>query len=170
MVGHRRIKVTEDNGKVYETDLYLPNIRNVVGFLEGVWDFTIYDNCFEGKNKLGDVDGSIELHGHTMVLEFKRTRYDLTGGQVIKAVRQAKHSNITTFFIFGETNRPVEYLRFSPNNLQGTGFVKCNVMELSKQFKAWNDYAARNSLVSKNDIDWTIAKRYLNSVGGGKGK
>lgn len=168
MIGHRRIKVWEDNGKVEETELYLPNIKSVVGFLNGTWNFSMYDDSFDGKSKLGDVDASIELFGHTLNIEFKRERTALTTGQIVKAIRQAKFSNITTLFVFGDTNRPVEYLRFSPNLLEGTGFKPCDIMGLSKVLKDWNDWAKSNDLTSKTDTEWTIAKRYMNSVGGGK--
>ncbi len=168
MAGHRRVKVWEDNGTVKETDLFLPHIKDVIGFLNGEWDLARYADSFEGSNRLGDIDGSIEMYGHTLVLEFKKERSALTAGQIVKAIRQARHSNITTFFIFGETNRPVEYLRFSPNKLSGTGFVPCDTMSLTKAFRQWNDYAKKNSLLGYQDSDWTIAKRYLNSVAGGK--
>lgn len=168
MIGHRRIKVMEDNGTVEETDVYLPNIKSVIGFLNGTWNFTVYDDCFDGRNKLGDVDASIEMYGHTLMIEFKRDRSALTTGQIVKAIRQAKHSNITTLFVFGDTNRPMEYLRFSPNCLQGTGFHKCDTIGLSKVLRSWNNWAKKNDLTNRNDGDWTIAKRYLNSVGGGK--
>lgn len=168
MIGHRRIKVWEDNGDVKETELYLPNIKDVIGFLNGTWNFSMYDDSFDGKNKLGDVDASIEMFGHTLLIEFKRDRKALTQGQIVKAIRQAKHSGITSLFVFGDTNHPVEYLRFSPNKLEGTGFIKCDTIGLSKVLRQWNDWAKRNSLTSRQDVDWTIAKRYLNAVGGGK--
>ena len=38
MIGHRRVKVWEDNGDVKETELYLPNIKDIIGFLNGTWD------------------------------------------------------------------------------------------------------------------------------------
>ncbi|MFX5501887.1 hypothetical protein ACM5ME_17970 [Bacillus subtilis] len=168
MIGHRRIKIWEDNGKVEETEVYLPNIKSIVGFLNGTWNFTVYDDCFDGKNKLGDVDASIEICGHTLMIEFKRDRAALTTGQIVKAIRQAKHSKITTLFVFGDTNRPEEYLLFSPNNLQGSGFKKCDTIGLSKVLSNWNSWAKKNALTDRSDTDWTIAKRYLNSVGGGK--
>lgn len=168
MIGHRRIKVWEDNGRIEETDLYLPNIKSVVGFLNGTWNFTVYDDCFDGRSKLGDIDASIELFGHTLLIEFKKERSALTAGQIVKSIRQAKHSNTTTIFVFGETDRPVEYLLFSPKNIEGTGFKKCDTIGLSKVFKNWNEWAKKNDLTSKEDKDWNIAKRYLNSVGGGK--
>lgn len=168
MIGHRRIKIWEDNGKIEEGELFLPNIKSIVGFLNGTWDLKMYEGCFEGRNRLGDVDASIELHGHTLLIEFKRDRGALTGGQIVKAIRQAKHSRITTIFVFGETNRPTEYLRISPNCLEGTGFVKCDTVGLSKLFTAWARWAKKNSLTKRSDSDWTTAKRILNAVGGGK--
>lgn len=168
MIGHRRIKVYEDNGKVFESDIYLPSIKSVTGFLEGVWDFSMYDGCFDGKNKLSDIDGAMEYFGHTMLIEFKRTRGALTRGQVLHAIRRAKHCNITTFFVFGETNRPEEFLRFSPACIEGTGFIKCDIIRLGKEFTKWAKWAEKNSKIKDDDTDWIITQRYLNSVGGGK--
>lgn len=168
MKGHRRVKVWEDNGKVKETEVYLPNIKDIIGFLNGSWDLGMYNDCFDDKNQLGDIDGSIEICGNTLLIEFKRDRTALTAGQLIKAIRQAKHSNITTLFIFGMTNRPIEYLRFSPAKIQGTGFIKADTIGISKVMKQWNEWAKENSKTDPNDNDWTITKRYLKSVGGGK--
>lgn len=168
MIGHRRIKVYEDNGHVHESDLYLPNIKSVVGFLEGVWDFSMYDTCFEGKNRISDIDGGVEYFGHTMLIEFKKSREALTRGQLLHAIRRAKHCNITTFFVFGETNRPVELLRFSPGCIEGTGFIKCDIISLGKEFTKWAKWAKKNTKVTDSDTDWTITQRYLNAVGGGK--
>lgn len=168
MAGLRRIKVWEDNGKIEEGELFLPNIKSVIGFLNGEWDLSMYDDCFDGKNRLGDIDASVEIGGHTLLIEFKRDRTAITAGQIIKAIRQAKHSHVTTVFVFGETNRPIEYLLFSPKHVEGTGFIKCDTRTLSKLFKNWNSWAKKNDLTDKNDTDWQVAKRYLNSVGGGK--
>jgi hypothetical protein len=168
MIGHRRIKVWEDNGRVEETELYLPNIKSVVGFLAGEWNLGMYDDCFDGKNRLGDIDANIEMYGHNLNIEFKKDRTALTTGQVVKAIRHAKFSSTTTLFVFGETNRPHEYLMFSPKNLEGSGFVKSDTAGISKVLKKWNNWAKRNDRTNAMDTDWTIAKRYLNAVGGGK--
>lgn len=168
MIGRRQIRVIEEDGRTEDLQIYLPNIKSVGGFLRGTWNFTVYDDCFDGRSKLGDIDASIELYGHTLLIEFKRERTAITAGQIVKAIRQAKHSNITTIFVFGDTDRPVEYLTFSPNHIEGSGFKSCDTISLSKLFKNWNDYAKRNDLTSRNDTDWNIAKGYLNQVGGGK--
>jgi len=160
MRGKRKVTVEEDNGYVQETEVFLPHIRNIIGFLNGEWDLSMYADCFEGKNQLGDIDGSIELYGNTLLVEFKASRDTLNAGQLIKAIRQAKHSNITTIFVFGETNRPVEYLRFSPNCIKGTGFIKTNVMDLHSVFSKWANFAKENSLVNDSS-DWHIANKYI---------
>jgi hypothetical protein len=161
MFGYRKIKIYEDDGSVNETDVYLPQIRNIVGFLEGTWDLNMYANCFEGASKLGDVDASIELYGWTLHVEFKRSRNDLNKGQVLKAIRQARHSRIFTIFVFGDTNRPVESLVFGPDNLVGSGIKPTNVMELSKFFSEWGMWAKQHSLLAKMDNDWDIVNQYV---------
>jgi hypothetical protein len=80
---------------------------------------------------------------------------------VVKAVRQARHSNITTIFVFGETNRPVEKLVFSPDRIVGWGIQPTNVMDLSKFFTDWGKWAKAHSLLSRGDNDWDIAKQYV---------
>jgi hypothetical protein len=160
MHGHRKIKVYEDDGSVKETTVYLPQIRDVVGFLNGVWDLKMYADCFEGNNKLGDVDASIERYGWTLHIEFKRSRDDLNSGQLLKAINQARFSDITTFFIFGETNRPVECLKISPMDLRGS-IKPVNVMEVSKLFTEWEQWAKKNSKLSRKNLDWDIVKQYV---------
>lgn len=163
MIGHRRVKVYEDNGSVRDTDVFLPQIRDVIGFLQGVWDLNMYADCIEGASKFGDVDASTEVHGHTLHIEFKRSYDDLNNGQVVKAIRQARYSNITTLFVFGETNRPTHYIRFSPLDLNGTGLRETNVTELRKVIKAWATWAKENSLVSRQQhmADFRTAKQYV---------
>lgn len=164
MKGHRRIKVYEDNGKIKDTEVYLPQIRDLVGFLEGVWDLNMYASCIEGTSKFGDVDGSTEVCGHTLHIEFKRSYDDLNSGQIVKAIRQARYSDITTLFVFGMTNRPTGYIRFSPFELEGTGLRETNVADLRKVIKTWATWAKEESRVSKrqHSKDFEIAKRYTN--------
>lgn len=163
MLGHRRIKVEEDNGTTRTTEVFLPQIRDVVGFLNGVWDLNIYADCIDGSSKLGDVDGSTEIYGHTLHIEFKRSFDNVNAGQLVKAVRQARHSNITTLFVFGETNRPNSYMIFTPTNLEGSGLKKGNVVQIRKILKEWSKWAKKNSLVTGKTEreDWAIAKRYM---------
>jgi hypothetical protein len=48
------------NGKVKEKFwANYPNIRKLKGFLVGEWDLSVYDECFSGANRLGDVDASV---------------------------------------------------------------------------------------------------------------
>ncbi|CDQ21691.1 hypothetical protein [Halobacillus karajensis] len=138
----------------------VPNIRSLRGFLQGTWDFKPYQNCFPRMNKLSDVDGSIELAGHTLHIEFKESKFGMTRGQILKAVRQAKYSNITTIFVIGKTNQPEEILEFSPDNPEGSGYQPCNEEQLIIYLKKWADYAKENDLVDDNRAEWDIVASY----------
>jgi len=155
MKGKRLVKVVEADGREFEESIFLPQIRSVIGFLKGTLDLNPYADCFPSKCKLGDIDGTVEVFGHTLVVEFKVDRATLNKGQVIKAVRQAKYGNVTTFFVFRETNRPKEYLRFSPNCIEGTGFVSTDVSKLKASFRTWSHWARKNTLLPEE-----IASKY----------
>ncbi|MEW4131897.1 hypothetical protein [Bacillus thuringiensis] len=154
-------KVTlEEHGKIKKFDVQLPHIRNLENFLKGEWDLSVYDDCFKGRNALGDVDGSIELQGWTLNIEFKVSSFSLNKGQLVKAYRQAEHSDITTIFVFGETNKPTSYLIFSPDCLEGSGIIECDTESLKKVFKEWGDKAYKNSKLSSDDKAFFHACRY----------
>ena len=163
MKGHRRVKVYEDNGIVRDTEVFLPQIRDLIGFLQGVWDLNMYADCIKGNSKFGDVDASTEVCGHTLHIEFKRSYDDMNHGQIVKAIRQARHSNITTLFVFGMTNRPTHYIRFSPFELNGTGLRETNTADLKQVIKTWANWAEQNSVVTKlqHARDFEVARRYV---------
>lgn len=141
----------------------LPNIRSLKGFLKGQWDLSVYDSCFPRKNRLGDVDGSIELNGYTLHVEFKESNYSMTRGQVLKAYRQAKHSGIFTLFVVGKTNKPTEYIFIKPDDLLPDA-VHCDTESLKLVMKEWSEWTDANSLVKDRSEEWNqIQKKYFTS-------
>jgi hypothetical protein len=149
-------------GKVKEKFMInLPNVRNLQGFLKGEWDLSAYDECFPKNNRLGDVDASIELNGHTLLIEFKESKHSINSGQILKAIRQAKYSNITTLFVFGKTNEPEEYLKFSPDCIEGTGFLPCSKDILHDVLVRWVKYTEENNLVENRTEEWEIVRKYV---------
>ena len=138
----------------------LPNIRNLQGFLKGCWDLSVYDDCFPRRNRLADVDGSIELNGFTLHVEYKESKWSMNQGQVIKAIRQAKYSNITTIFVFGKTNQPTSYLLFTPKDLQ-PDYIECDQESLNAVFKRWSNFTEKNNLVKSNTAEWQLANKYF---------
>ncbi|MCS0827398.1 hypothetical protein NX029_26140 [Cytobacillus firmus] len=138
----------------------MPNIRNLHGFLKGAWDLSVYDGCFPKRNRLGDVDGSIEQNGHTLHIEFKESKWSMNQGQVLKAIRQAKYSAITTVFVFGKTNVPKEYLMFTPEDLQ-PDFKECDADTLKDVFKDWVRYTEANNLVENKTAEWDLTDKYF---------
>lgn len=152
------ITVTKDGKNVEKFVADYPNIRTLKGFLNGEWNLALFDNCFKGRNRLGDVDGTIELNGHTLVVEFKGAVNGMNRGQVMKAVRQAKNSNITTIFVFGKRNVPEAYLSVLPfDNEKGyvcSGLVEADLKRVQEQFKTWADWTEQNVLVESKTAEW----------------
>lgn len=138
----------------------LPNIRNLKGFLKGQWNLAAWDSCFPKRNRLGDVDGSVEIAGHTLHIEFKESKWSMNQGQVLKAIRQAKYSGITTIFVFGKTDTPSEYLKFTPDNLQ-PDFMPCDKDSLHDLFTRWSNQAEENALVEDKTLEWNLVGKYF---------
>jgi hypothetical protein len=138
----------------------LPNIRNLKGFLKGEWDLQLFDKCFPKKNRLADLDGSIELNGHTLHVEFKASRYANTEGQKLKAYRQAVNSNVTTIFVFGDTNNPVGYLKVSPQNPAEPEYKECGLDGIIEVFSEWSKYTAENNLVKDKTAEWNLIRSW----------
>jgi hypothetical protein len=138
----------------------MPNIRSLKGFLKGAWNLATYDSCFPKKNRLGDVDGSIEINGHTLNVEFKESKWSMNRGQVLKAIRQAKYSGISTIFVFGKTNAPKAYLFFTPGNLQ-PDTIECDEESLKVVLAEWADNTEANSLVEDKTAEWELTDKYF---------
>lgn len=156
------ITVTVGGKTVEKFAVNLPNIRSLKGFLQGAWDLSVYNDCFPKNNRLGDVDGSVEIFGHTLHVEFKSSRYGLNRGQVLKAIRQAEYSNISTIFIFGKTNHPVGYIFVTPQNLQAD-FKEADQESIKQVMKDWAKYAEENTLVKSKTAEWELVRHYFRS-------
>lgn len=154
------ITVSREGDKKEQFVINLPNVRKLQPFLKGFWDFTAYQTAFPGRSKLSDVDGSIELNGHTLHIEFKESKWAMTQGQVLKAIRQAKHSKITTIFVIGKTDHPTIHLIFSPDHPEGEGYQDSSVEILLEVFRKWADWTKENSLVGNRTAEWDAARQY----------
>lgn len=146
-----------------------PNLNSLRGFLAGQWDLSPFDHCFKGRNRLGDVDASIELGGHTLLIEFKGSRNGMNKGQVLKAIRQAKYSGISTFFIFGKRNEPEAYLTINPadhlpKGYESSGYIAGDMDKVCEVIKVWADHAEANSFVTSKTEEWKEVTDVLSSL------
>lgn len=146
-----------------------PNIRTLKGFLAGEWNLALFDKCFKGMNRLGDVDASIEMYGHTLLIEFKGAKNGMNKGQLLKAVRQAKYSNITTMFVFGKRNNPEAYLKIEPDaesekGFASSGYVLTDLDGIADQFSRWAKKAEENNLVESKTAEWNEVTEILASL------
>lgn len=149
----------------------LPNVRSLKGFMAGQWDLSKYDNCFSKRNRLGDVDASIEQNGHTLLIEFKRAKNGMNKGQVLKAIRQAKYSNIVTMFVFGNKDNPEEVIIIKPDSESEKGFntsgvVECNIDTFNDMLKDWSRYTEANNLVKDRTAEWNEVTKIISDMYG----
>lgn len=162
------ITVTKEGKKLEQFRADYPNIRSLRGFLNGEWNLASFDNCFKGKNRLGDVDASIEMNGHTLLIEFKNARNGMNQGQVLKAIRQAKYSGITTIFVFGKRDNPEGYLVISPDageqGFRNSGYVEGDMKDVQELFTAWALRAEKNNLVQNRTAEWDEVSKVMQSL------
>lgn len=165
--GERTVVVYDKvSGKELEqVDINLPAMRSISGFLKGEWNLDAFYDCFSGTNRLGDIDGSIEIDGHHLAVEFKEHEGSMNSGQLVKAIRMAKYCNTTTFFVFGKTNNPTKKIVISPKVLQGE-LTDTNQDELLSMFSKWYSKAKLNPMSSRYEIqqDWKIAQAVMEGV------
>ena len=165
--GERTIVVYEKaTGRTLEhIDIDLPAMRSISGFLKGEWNLDAYSQSFGGANRLGDIDASIEIDGHHLVVEFKEHESSMNSGQLVKAVRMAKYCNTTTFFVFGQTNDPRKKIIISPKNQDGE-LTRTDEKELKSLFSKWYSKAKLNPVATRGELqdDWKIANKIIKGV------
>lgn len=160
MARNRLVTVTDaDTGKGLEKFIFnLYNIRSLRGFLKGLWDLSVYDDCFPKRNRLGDIDGQVEIEGHVLQVEFKESLRAGTRGQELKAIRMAKHCNITTVFVYGKQDQPEYYSIYKPEEVKAGNLkpdiVPANTAAVKKVFRDWAKWATENSLVENRAAEW----------------
>ncbi|PGM50838.1 hypothetical protein CN949_16235 [Bacillus thuringiensis] len=146
----------------------LPAMKSIIGFLQGEWNLDKYTRCFEGSNRLGDIDASVEIAGHVLLIEFKADKTAINRGQIMKAIRTAKYCQTTTMFVFGETNYPKEMIQFTPENPYGEeGYQETSVADLRRRLKVWHDESILDTRVSDEDSqkEWDVTNALLKAVG-----
>ncbi|MED4128259.1 hypothetical protein [Shouchella miscanthi] len=171
--GERTVIVYEkETGKTLEhTDINLPAMRSITGFSKGEWNLDAYADSFGGANRLGDIDASIEIDGHHLVIEFKEHKNSMNAGQLVKAIRLAKYANTTTVFVFGKTNASKEKIMIRPSNVKGW-VSPTNEEDLKILFRKWYSYAKLNPMNNRAGLyeDWTVANKLLEKVSRNKVK
>lgn len=97
----------------------------------------VFDDCFAGKNELGDVDGIIERNRRFCLLEWKGSGGELTGGQRIMYERLTKHPEFTVVVVYGdaETMDVESYAVFKHG--QKSRMTKASLDDVRMFFREW---------------------------------
>lgn len=97
---------------------------------------SLFDECFTGRNCLGDIDGILERKGHFLLVEWKSPGGHLSTGQRIMFNRMAELPNFAVFVLYGSNTGEIEEYEL---------FYKCkhylrkstSLAVIKKRFTTW---------------------------------
>lgn len=122
-------------------------IRNQQLFLDGFWDYGIFDGCFSNpKVKFADIDGFIERNGHYMVLEIKNSGVPVPMGQQITYKSLMDTGLFTILFLFGPRNEPKEMEIWKPDKTIRKK-APTTLEEVKNVIRLWDEWASYNKVV-----------------------
>lgn len=154
----RNVIVQDADGKVVERFIFgCTGIRSLKGMMQGLWSLNQFSEALSGRNGFSDVDAHTEIDGRGLVLEFKRSFKGMNKGQLMKALRQAKFQKTCTWFIEGDTDKPVRIFCINETGVEGelrVGEVEETTLEeLQARIKSWEAWAKANSPVKGNKTE-----------------
>lgn len=86
------------------------NIRDQQKFLDTIWDWTPFNECFTPtKIRITDIDGAVERGGHFLFIETKLPAQDIPLGQRLMYDALAASPFIHVLVIWGKPNQPEAY-------------------------------------------------------------
>lgn len=114
----------------------MTNIRDIDLFKEGIWDWTIFNDCFSPSNiRITDIDGLVERHGHFLLLEGKKEDIEIPLGQKILFNMLKKIPNWTVIIFWGIP--PKEIKGFEAFGEFSRPEATCTIWELKEFIKRW---------------------------------
>jgi hypothetical protein len=165
--GQRTILVMDENGEQLEQFYFnMNNIRSVKHWIDGFWSLNPLSEALPKRNAFSDIDAHVEIDGHSLVLEFKRSLFKMNKGQTMKAIRQAKFQRTSTFFIEGETDDPRYMIQVVSTGIDGefgvSKLTKIDVESLRQRISQWEKWAVKNSLVKgKKTDEWEAVNEII---------
>lgn len=165
--GKRTILVMDENGEQLEQFYFnMNNIRSVKHWIDGFWSLNPLSEALPKRNAFSDIDAHVEIDGHSLVLEFKRSLFKMNKGQTMKAVRQARFQRTTTFFIEGEQDEPKYMVIVASTDYDGefhiSELIPIDIDILRDYISRWEKWALENSLVKGNKTEeWAAVNEII---------
>lgn len=88
-------------------------------YLQRRTDPVMFDGCFPAGVSMGDVDGIVELNGHVLIAEFKRTGTILSTGQKRLHQNLLTPASFTTFVVHALEQHVTGWTVFSSKYPEG---------------------------------------------------
>ena len=115
-------------------------IHEPVLFLDGIWDWSIFDGCF-GQTRIAvtDIDGLVERRGKFLVIEAKSPRTHIPTGQKIMFDALVATGFFSVLVIWGDTNKPVRAMLMNQKGV--FDYSPADVKKCRAIVSAWFQYA-----------------------------
>lgn len=123
----------------------------------------IFAQCFPGKIAMTDIDGSVEVKGNILHLEWK-THTNIGIGQRLYFERTTALAPCHTFFVVGNAETMVVKQMCIIHKGRIGKWFNTDLKGLLKQFRKWKDYAIDNSLITPDGkvATWAMWENRLN--------
>ena len=120
------------------------NIRNLQRYLESVWPWDIFNDCFGGKIALSDLDGIVERRGQVLVLEAKGKNekgewVNIPKGQEIMFEKMVSTGYFTIVILWGEPGKPVRYQSWDKS--RKSAVKDCDLETIRNLVRGWYKWA-----------------------------
>lgn len=120
-------------------------INNPQKFVDTLWDWSMWNGCFEGTNiSMSDIDGFVERNGEMLIVETKSPNANIPLGQSISYERLSRKKNATILVLWGEPNKP-ERGKLYCNKGKVINYPHLDLNKARKIVSDWFKWASRKS-------------------------
>jgi hypothetical protein len=114
-------------------------LSNPALYLDNLWDFDIFNPCFENpKIKFSDLDAIVEIGGRFLVLEFKSRLASIPTGQQRMIEALSKIECFVVLVVWGSPNQPEYWQAYHHTLPQGSEVKPCTLNQLQDFVSFWS--------------------------------
>lgn len=136
------------------------NIRNIAGFMRGIWDWVHLNPAFGDTGiRVEDIDGHVERNGYHLFIEAKGVGVPVPLGQQI-VHHSFRRDGDMVLIVWGDQNNPESVLVMHRNGRDYMG--RCDWGTLNRIVKDWFIWA--DNQTPRHDRSWGIDLQSADSL------
>lgn len=117
----------------------LGNIRNIDNFMNSLWPWDLFNECFTRGIRFSDIDGIVERNSRFLIVEGKQKGASIPKGQRIMLENLVRTGYFFVLILWGEPGEPRKYQVFGPSvNLPKQD---CDLDIIKNFIKGWYKWA-----------------------------